>query len=104
VKGPSQGAARAEFEYEIPLDDAEAMLDSLCERPLIDKTRYRVEHAGHTWEVDEFHAENEGLVIAEVELASESEGVSLPEWIGDEVTADPRYANSNLVKRPYRTW
>jgi adenylate cyclase len=103
VKGRSEGPTRAEFEYEIPVADAEALL-ALCEGPLIDKTRHRIEHASHTWEVDVFHGANEGLVVAEVELESPGEPVTLPDWIGDEVTSDPRYYNANLVARPYRSW
>ncbi len=103
VKGRSDGASRAEFEYEIPAADARSLLD-LCEPPLIDKTRHRIEHAGHTWEVDVFHGANDGLVVAEVELDAPDTPVQLPEWIGKEVTTDPRYYNANLVVRPYRSW
>lgn len=104
VKGLSVGAARLEFEYEIPVKDAEAMLDGLCERPLLEKTRYRIEHEGLTWELDEFHGENEGLFVAEVELLREDQPVGLPEWAGVEVTGDPRYYNANLGVSPYRSW
>ena len=104
VKGLTIGASRAEFEYEIPLEDASQMLDQLCERPLIEKTRYRVEHGGLVWEIDEFFGDNQGLVVAEVELESESQPFERPAWAGDEVTGDPRYFNSNLIKMPYSTW
>ncbi len=104
VKGLNTGAVRTEFEYEIPLDDANAILDNLCERPLIEKTRYKVEFAGHTWEVDEFFGDNAGLVVAELELQSVDEAFEKPDWLGEEVTDDPRYFNSNLVLRPYTTW
>lgn len=104
VKGLNTGAVRREFEYDIPLTDANEMLDNLCERPLIEKTRYRIEFAGHTWEVDEFFGENTGLVVAEIELDSEDENFERPDWLGKEVTADPRYFNSNLVLRPYTIW
>jgi adenylate cyclase len=104
VKGITVGATRAEYEYEIPFADATAMLDDLCERPLISKTRYRIDHAGHTWDIDEFHDENDGLVIAEVELGSEDEEVDLPDWVGAEVTDDPRYFNANLIDHPYGEW
>lgn len=104
VKGLNSGAIRREFEYEIPLADANAMLDDLCERPLIKKTRYEIEFGGNTWEVDEFAGENEGLVVAELELESEDEDFARPDWLGEEVTDDPRYFNSNLVLRPYTTW
>lgn len=104
VKGPSAGAVRLEFEYEIPLADANIMLERLCERPLIEKTRYKVDYDGSTWEIDEFDGENRGLIIAEVELNSRNQEINLPEWIGEEVTGDPRYFNANLVKKPYRRW
>jgi CYTH domain-containing protein len=104
VKGRSAGLARAEFEYEIPVRDADEMLDTLCLRPLIEKIRYRVPHAGHTWEVDEFLGENRGLVLAEVELGDPAEGVELPEWAGREVSDDPRYYNANLMRHPFGRW
>ncbi len=95
VKGIGSGAAHPEFEYEIPLDDALQML-SLCEPPVIEKTRYIVMHAGNMWEVDEFHSGQEGLVIAELEVPSEEYRFPLPPFIGREVTGDPRYYNSQL--------
>ncbi|MGD0075779.1 MAG: CYTH domain-containing protein [Candidatus Binataceae bacterium] len=104
VKGPTVGATRSEYEYEIPLADANEMLDHLCERPLIEKIRYRIPAAGVTWEVDEFQGENRGLVTAEVELADENQAISIPGWIGAEVTDDPRYFNSNLVAHPFCQW
>jgi adenylate cyclase len=104
IKGPSQGSTRAEFEYPIPLADALELLDTLCDRPFIDKTRYRIPVAGLVWEVDEFHAENTGLVLAEVELDHPDQAVDLPDWIGTEVTGDPRYYNSYLVRSPFRSW
>lgn len=103
IKGRSNGASRAEFEYEIPVGDADEML-ALCVPPLIEKVRHRVEHAGRTFEVDVFGEANQGLVVAEVELPSEDAVVDLPEWIGDEVTGDPRYFNANLVANPYCDW
>lgn len=103
IKGPSSGLSRAEYEYEIPLADASAML-ALCEQPLIEKTRYKIPFGDHTWEVDEFHGLNEGLVVAEVELRSADEEPARPDWVGEEVSHDHRYSNSNLVKRPYTTW
>ena len=103
VKGPTPGASRDEFEYEVPLADAEAMLDSLCERPVVEKTRHRVPFAGLTWEIDVFAGENEGLIVAEVELEGETQKIELPPWVGREVTGDPRYFNSNLAKRPFRS-
>ncbi len=104
VKGPTVGLARAEYEYEVPLADADAMLSDLCTPPLIEKTRYEVCHAGHRWEIDEFHGANEGLVVAEIELASEDEAFERPPWLGAEVSDDPRYFNANLVRRPFSTW
>ncbi|MCC6559373.1 MAG: CYTH domain-containing protein [Polyangiaceae bacterium] len=104
IKGVSRGVTRTEFEYSIPVEDASAMLDDLCERPLIEKTRHAIKHGAHTWEVDEFHGDNAGLVIAEVELASADEQPEIPEWVGEEVSSDPRYFNSNLAKRPFRSW
>jgi len=104
VKGLTRGVARLEFEYEIPAADATRMLDELCERPLIAKTRYRVPFGGLVWEIDEFHDENEGLVVAEVELSDAGQRFDRPAWIGTEVSGDPRYFNSNLILHPYRTW
>jgi CYTH domain-containing protein len=104
VKGITRGATRLEFEYQIPAADATEMLDALCERPLIEKTRYRVPYGGLIWEVDEFFGENAGLVVAEVELASEDQAFERPDWVGEEVTGDPRYFNSNLINRPYTRW
>lgn len=104
IKGITRGISRQEFEYEIPLAEAREMLDTLCERPLIEKIRYRVPHAGHTWEIDEFLGDNRGLVLAEVELADEAAAVELPPWAGEEVSGDPRYFNSNLVKAPWPAW
>jgi CYTH domain-containing protein len=104
VKGRSAGAARAEYEYTIPREHAEEMLDRLCLRPLVEKTRYRIPWGGLTWEVDEFGGANAGLVVAEVELAREDQAIELPPWVGREVTQDPRYANASLVARPYATW
>jgi CYTH domain-containing protein len=104
VKGRSRGISRAEFEYAIPVEDAEAMLGDLCEKPLIEKTRYRVPFGAHIWEVDEFHGANAGLVVAEVELESTDEKPALPPWVGREVSEDARYFNANLVKRPFTAW
>lgn len=104
IKGLTRGATRDEFEYDVPLADAEAMLDRLCERPLIEKTRYLVPHDGRTWEIDVFEGENLGLVVAEVELDSEHQSVTLPPWVGREVTDDPRYFNANLIKNPFKNW
>jgi adenylate cyclase len=104
IKGISTGATRLEYEYEISVADAHEMLDKLCERPLIEKKRYKIEYGGLFWEVDEFFGENDGLVVAEVELEDENQEIRKPEWIGKEVTGDPRYFNSNLTKIPYKKW
>lgn len=104
VKGISVGATRAEYEYPIPLADCNAMLDTLAEKPLIEKHRYKIPHGGRVWEVDEFSGDNRGLVVAEVELDSEDQAFDKPAWVGAEVTGDPRYFNSNLVKHPYTRW
>lgn len=104
IKGESTGAARAEYEYEVPVADAREMLEHLCEKPLIEKTRYTVEFAGRTWEIDEFAGSNEGLIVAEIELSGEHVRVELPSWVGREVTGDPRYYNSSLVRNPWRSW
>ena len=104
VKGMTVDAARTEFEYEIPEADARLMLSDLSEQPIIEKIRYLIDWEGLTWEIDEFLGVNAGLVVAEVELESVDQQVSLPPWIGTEVTDDPRYFNSNLIARPYSTW
>lgn len=103
IKGTTQGRIRQEFEYPIPLSDVEALM-KLCLRPLIEKIRYVVEYHGKRWEVDEFRGENEGLVLAEIELASKDEPVDLPPWIGEEVSHDARYFNANLVEHPFTRW
>ncbi|NTV84819.1 MAG: CYTH domain-containing protein [Bacteroidales bacterium] len=104
IKGISSGATRAEFEYEIPKEDAQYMLENLCIRPTIEKYRYKINIEGFTWEVDEFLGENEGLVVAEIELEAEDQEFPAPEWIGEEVTGDPRYYNANLVSNPFKNW
>ena len=104
IKGVTVGARRAEYEYEIPVEDANRMLETLCERPLIEKVRHTLVVGRHTWEVDVFEGDNAGLVVAEIELAAEDEEFERPAWLGDEVTDDPRDFNSNLVRHPYRSW
>ncbi|ALK98268.1 adenylate cyclase [Massilia sp. WF1] len=104
IKSKSTGASRGEWEYEVPVPDAAELLDRLCEQPLVEKVRHRIEHAGHTWEVDEFQGENAGLVVAEIELGSEEEAFEKPDWIGKEVTGEPRYYNSSLIRLPYAKW
>ena len=103
IKSKVVGHTRAEFEYPIPVSDAQEMLNNLCLKPLIDKYRYKVEIDNLTWEVDEFLGENAGLIIAEVELENEAQPINLPEWIEREVN-DKKYFNSYLVKHPYSQW
>ena len=104
IKGKNVGATRGEWEYPLPLADANELLDRLCQRPLIEKYRRRIAYAGHTWEVDEFLGANQGLMFAEIELASEDQPFDKPDWIGAEVTDDPRYYNSSLIKHPFSNW
>ncbi len=104
IKGLTRGIERLEFEYPISVVEANEMLTLLCEKPIIEKYRYSFYLDGHEWEVDEFSGDNEGLVIAEVELDTTDELVNLPEWIGEEVTGDPRYYNSSLGVEPFRRW
>ena len=104
IKGANVGATRSEWEYPIPLADAAELLDGLCEQPLIEKYRHRIEHAGMVWEVDEFLGANAGLVVAEIELASEDQPFEKPEWIGAEVSGDARYYNANLIRHPFSQW
>jgi adenylate cyclase len=104
IKGITRGVSRLEFEYEIPRADADRLLDELCERPLIEKTRYRLPAGDVTWEIDEFHGENAGLVVAEVELTGEDQAFERPAWLGEEVSGDPRYFNANLIAHPFRDW
>ncbi len=104
IKSEVTGATRLEFEYEIPLADANEMLDTLCHKPLIEKIRRKVEYGGLLWEIDEFLGENAGLVVAEVELTDENQAVSLPHWVGEEVTGDRRYYNAMLSQHPYSRW
>jgi len=103
IKGITVGATRLEFEYDIPLEDCNQLLE-LCEQPIIEKTRYKIPLGGLIWEIDEFHGVNEGLVVAECELESEDQAIDKPEWIGVEVTGKPEYFNSNLIAKPYTTW
>jgi adenylate cyclase len=104
IKGITVGATRPEYEYEIPLGEGQAMLDSLAERPLIEKKRYKIPIGDLIWEIDEFLGDNTGLIVAEVELESEGQTFDKPSWVGDEVTGDPRYYNANLIKKPFTRW
>lgn len=104
IKGHTAELTRDEYEYEIPVNDANEILSRLCEHPPIEKTRYRIVFKGHTWEVDEYGGANRGLTVAEVELKSPKEPVELPDWVEREVSGDPRYYNSNLSTKPFTTW
>jgi adenylate cyclase len=104
IKGRSVGASRGEWEYPIPLADAEVFLATLCEQPLVEKYRRRIDFGGLVWEVDEFLGVNAGLIVAEVELTAEDQVFDQPDWVGDEVTDDARYFNANLIRQPYSTW
>ncbi len=101
IKGKNSGIRRAEFEYEIPPEDANALIQ-LCEKPLIEKVRYYVDHNHMTWEIDEFHGDNSGLIIAEIELKNENQEIKIPDWIGEEVSGKIEYYNSSLIKNPYK--
>ncbi len=104
IKGENNAATRLEFEYEIPYEDGIEMLEKLCLKPIIDKTRYEINYDKHLWEIDVFYGENNGLVIAEVELEDENEELTLPTWITKEVTTDIRYYNNQLMKNPFKNW
>ncbi|MBZ0200017.1 MAG: CYTH domain-containing protein [Ignavibacteriaceae bacterium] len=104
IKGKKIGPEGAEFEYNIPLEDAEYLIEYMCIKPLIEKKRYKIEFADKTWEVDEFYGENEGLVFAEIELTGAGEPFEKPYWIGRDVTEDVKYKNANLVNYPFRKW
>ncbi|MEL7036148.1 MAG: CYTH domain-containing protein [Cyanobacteria bacterium J06592_8] len=104
IKGPAVNQVRPEFEYEIPVKDAEEMLQTLCDRPLIEKKRHKIPLGDLIWEVDEFFGENQGLILAEVELTDVNQTIEIPDWIGEDVSDDSRYYNANLVKNPYCEW
>ncbi|ARN79830.1 CYTH domain-containing protein [Methylocystis bryophila] len=104
VKGATSGVTRLEFEYRIPREDAMVLLDMLCGPAIIEKTRYRRRFGEKLWEIDVFHGENDGLIVAEVELLAEDEVLELPEWVAQEVSDDPRYFNSNLMRCPFNSW
>ena len=104
IKGKTVGATRSEFEYPVPQEDARQMLDELCNAGVIDKTRYRLPQGELCWEIDVFHGDNDGLIVAEIELPSEDTPFDRPAWLGEEVTGDPRYYNSALSTNPYTQW
>jgi CYTH domain-containing protein len=103
IKGRTTGISRLEFEYEVPFKDVADMLE-ICEKPIIEKHRYKVDYKGYTWEIDEFHGANQDLTVAEIELPSEEAVFEKPSWVGREVSGDPRYFNSNLINHPYSEW
>ena len=104
IKSRTVGTTRGEWEYAIPPADAQTLLDDVCEKPIIDKLRYRIPYKGMLWEVDEFRGENSGLVVAEIELTAEDQAFEKPDWIGEEVTHDRRYFNASLIRNPYKNW
>ena len=104
IKSATVGIERLEFEYEIPVGDAHEILEDLCAKPLIEKTRFTVEHDGRAWEVDVFEGANAGLVVAEVELETAADELALPAWVGEDVSGDIRYYNQRLVDHPYSEW
>ena len=104
IKGAISSMSRREFEYGIPFEDAQNMLENLCLHPIIQKYRYKIDYEGFTWEVDEFLEENQGLLMAEIELEYETQDFRKPSWIGKEVTGDRKYYNANLVRYPFSHW
>lgn len=104
IKSKTIGIQRSEYEYSIPLNEAKEILDSLCYKPLIEKTRYYIKHVEHLWEIDVFEGENKGLIVSEIELSSPNESFSMPDWAGKEVSQDPRYYNTCLISNPYKNW
>lgn len=104
IKSATLGIERLEYEYAIPLNEAEELLAKLVTGGQIDKTRHWLTMAGHTWEIDEFHGDNQGLVVAELELSAVDEAFTQPDWLGQEVSMEARYYNSELVRHPYKNW
>lgn len=104
IKKATLAISRDEFEYPVPMDDAYFLIENLCERHIIEKRRFRVEHEGHLWEIDVFSGLNTGLIVAEIELEREDEAFARPAWLGEEVSGDPRYLNSQLATKPFTEW
>ncbi len=104
IKGQSDGMRCAEYEYEIPLEDAHEIIGNLCKGKCVEKTRYEIKVGKHLWEIDVFHGDNEGLIVAEVEISSETEEVEMPAWVVEEVTGQDKYFNANLLNNPYKRW
>ena len=103
IKSKKSERINNEFEYVVPLDEAQSLMN-MSSYPIIKKTRYVLDYKSKTWEVDEFHGDNDGLVVAEIELDDENEVFEFPSWLGDEITADYRYLNSNLARKPFSSW
>ncbi len=104
IKSATLDIKRQEFEYEIPMDDATEMLETLCDKPLISKTRYHIKNENHLWEIDVFEGDNKGLIVAEIELSDKNEAFVKPDWLGLEVSDDERYYNVCLVNHPFKNW
>ncbi len=104
IKSATIGSQRHEYEYPIPLTDAQEILSNLCRKPLIEKVRHFVTHDGNLWEIDEFAGDNQGLIVAEIELSENGQSFAKPNWLGLEVTDDLRYYNNNLAIHPYSEW
>ena len=104
IKGNNIGISRLEYDFPISKEDAKELIFHFCKTTLIEKTRHYIEHKGHTWEIDEFHGKNNGLIVAEIELESEDEKFDIPDWVGEEVTQDDRYYNMNLAIHPFTSW
>jgi CYTH domain-containing protein len=104
MKAKRSGMTRLEYEYAIPVSEANEILEELCDGPVVEKYRHEVAIGAYVWEIDEFLRENAGLIVAEIELGSEAESFDRPEWLGDEVTSDERYYNFNLAKHPFKLW
>ncbi len=104
IKGNNIGISRLEYDFPISKEDAKELIFHFCKTTLIEKTRHYIKYKGHTWEVDEFHGKNNGLIVAEIELESEDEKFEIPDWVGEEVTQDDRYYNMNLAIHPFTSW
>lgn len=104
IKSRAAGMTRLEYEFPIPIEDGREIMAAICHQPIIQKTRHKIQHAGKTWEVDEFTGENSGLRVAEIELDCEEEALVLPDWVGREVTGQEKYSNAFLAERPYNSW
>lgn len=104
IKSGTLGISRSEYDYPIPLQDAQEILQNLCRKPLLEKTRHFVRHGNHIWEIDVFEGDNAGLVLAEVELKQANEPFELPAWVGEDVSHDPRYYSSRLAEHPFKNW